>query len=196
MAHCGHSQSQERPPLKGGLSHRPGLQRDVQGDSTLGYLSTIEVGTEADVILAPSGYDALKVAQYWVTTTVIGLGPICIQESSGKVPPDHAPGVADHGQLPVSEVVRRPCHRMGVGMGGEKRSVGQGGDVDETCSFNYDRASIMPSSLHNRTRSLPAAVRPEPLSCVDETAKGTPWPKIVGRPQTEPSDRKPTSWKT
>ena len=43
---------------------------------------------------------------------------------------------------------------------------------------------------------MPSSVSPEPISGVDGKLNGTPSPKIVGRLQTGPIERKPAECKT
>src|SRR5262245_3037134 len=45
--------------------------------------------------------------------------------------------------------------------------------------------------LHALTKSFPAGVSPGPVSGERGHANGTPWPKILGRLQTSPSERRP-----
>ena len=48
-----------------------------------------------------------------------------------------------------------------------------------------------PNRLHARTSSFPAGVSPGPVSGERGNANGTPWPKMLGRLQTSPSERSP-----
>ena len=52
------------------------------------------------------------------------------------------------------------------------------------------------NSLHRFTSAIPGSVSPEPVSGVDGKLNGTPSPKIVGRLQTGPIERKPAECKT
>ncbi|MNT66018.1 hypothetical protein D3C72_2040500 [compost metagenome] len=54
----------------------------------------------------------------------------------------------------------------------------------------------MPRRLQALTRAKPASVRPGPVSGDMGKAKGTPWPKMLLRLQTGPSERRPAAWNT
>src|SRR6202012_1845817 len=61
-------------------------------------------------------------------------------------------------------------------------------------SFMWARSRTIPSSAQRRTRRLPAAVRPGPVSGVAEYLKRTPLPKALGRLQTGPTERRPAAY--
>ena len=52
------------------------------------------------------------------------------------------------------------------------------------------------SSLQALISALPASVRPGPVSGGLGKRNGTPWPKMLGRLQTGPSERRPAAYST
>ncbi|MCY1310540.1 hypothetical protein D9M70_607400 [compost metagenome] len=60
-------------------------------------------------------------------------------------------------------------------------------------SVMWARSIRMPMRLHSLTSRLPASVRPGPVSGLEGKAKGTPWPKMVLRLHTGPSERRPAA---
>jgi hypothetical protein len=84
---------------------------------------------------------------------------------------------------------------MGVGMGGDERARRTDATSQNPASFRWLRSIMIFSALHSRTKALPRSVRPGPVSPVEGKRNGTPWPKMVGRLQTGPTERRPIAWK-
>ena len=61
-------------------------------------------------------------------------------------------------------------------------------------SFRCDTSTRMPSRLHARTSSRPAAVSPPPVSGDEGKRNGTPSAKSFGRDHTRPIERSPRSY--
>ena len=60
-------------------------------------------------------------------------------------------------------------------------------------SFRCDRSITTPRRLHSRTSARPCPVSPGPVSGSPGKRMGTPCPKIVGRDQTGPTERRPAA---
>src|SRR6266436_10299532 len=58
-------------------------------------------------------------------------------------------------------------------------------------SLRWDTSIMRPRRLHALTKSFPAGVSPGPVSGERGHANGTPWPKMLERLQTSPSERSP-----
>ena len=162
----------------------------------VGQDAAVEIRAEADMVLAQPADQVVEVPQHRLPAHVRGRP--CRRDAGRRwrsSAPPCPPRLADHVQLPVGQVARRGAERMGVGMGRHQRRVAERGHVVEALLVQVVRSIMIPQAVARaHQRACPRRSGPAPVSGSPGKLIGTPWPKTVGRLQTGPSDRSPSSW--